>query len=157
MVFVEAKIFLALLLLSLVLFSGCAQQEQPSKLSEQAVLPNGAAQQPSVVEQQSNQEKSAQSNSATEPGNSPVEAFVKKFTMQEIQLHGVPDDCYTVIHGKVYNLSGAAAKHPGGERIYESCGIDGSFLFENKPGTGQPHSEKARSYLKKYEIGILKD
>lgn len=155
-VFMETKMLSALLLVSFMLFSGCAQQQQSSNLSNQDALSSEAAQ-PSVVEQQNNQEEIEQSGSASEPGNSPVEPVVRKFTMEEIQRHAVPEDCHTVIHGKVYNFSGAAAKHPGGDRMYEACGNDGSFLFENKPGTGQPHSEKARSYLKNYEIGVLQD
>lgn len=140
------------------LFAGCAQQaaaepqaigsSSPSSVSEQS---SGQSSEPISEDEDLD---SMVDSGGSEPSPDPV---VRKFTMQEIALHSTPSDCYAVIAGKVYNLSNSASKHPGGERIYDSCGTDGTYLFENRPGTGEPHSEKARGYLKNYELGVLQE
>jgi cytochrome b involved in lipid metabolism len=85
---------------------------------------------------------------------------IKMYTMQEVAAHGAnPDsnDCWTVIHDKVYDIADFIYKHPGGEQISQVCGKDGTVLFETRPmGSGTPHSETAREMLKKFYIGDLK-
>ena len=81
--------------------------------------------------------------------------------MAEVAAHGADsdsDECWTVIHGKVYDiLDFASNSHPGGEAIFEACGTDATKLFETRPmGSGTPHSADARKILEKYYIGDLK-
>jgi cytochrome b involved in lipid metabolism len=77
--------------------------------------------------------------------------------MDEVSAHATSTDCWFAIADKVYDASNAATKHPGGAAVYEGCGKDATTLFETRPmGSGTPHSEKAREYLKNYEIGLLK-
>lgn len=76
-------------------------------------------------------------------------------------MHGLDPDseeCWTIIHGKVYDiLDFATNSHPGGELIFEACGTDATKLFETRPmGSKTPHSEEARKILEKYYIGDLK-
>lgn len=86
---------------------------------------------------------------------------VKYYTMAEVAAHGADPDseeCWTVIHGKVYDiLEFASNSHPGGEVIFDACGKDATKLFETRPtGSGTPHSAEARKILEKYYIGDLK-
>lgn len=85
----------------------------------------------------------------------------KTYTMAEVEAHGLDPDseeCWTVIHGKVYNiLDFASNSHPGGEFIFQACGIDATELFETRSmGSKTPHSAEARKILEKYYIGDLK-
>ena len=82
--------------------------------------------------------------------------------MAEVAAHGADPDseeCWTVIHGKVYDiLEFASSSHPGGELIFQACGIDATTIFETRPmGSKTPHSAKAREILEKYYIGDLKN
>lgn len=93
--------------------------------------------------------------------SSSIPSNIKYYTMAEVAAHGADPDseeCWTVIHGKVYDiLEFASNSHPGGEMIFDACGQDGTTLFETRPmGSGTPHSENARKILEKYYIGDLK-
>ena len=85
----------------------------------------------------------------------------RTYTMEEVEAHGLDPDseeCWTVIHGKVYDiLEFATNSHPGGELIFQACGKDATTLFETRPmGSKTPHSANARNILEKYYIGDLK-
>ena len=55
---------------------------------------------------------------------------MRKITMQEVERHNTPDDCWVVLNGKVYDLSTFQKGHPGGsEIITENAGKDLSNLF----------------------------
>ena len=55
---------------------------------------------------------------------------MRKITMQEVERHNTPDDCWVVINGKVYDLSLFQKEHPGGsEIITKNAGKDVSNLF----------------------------
>ncbi len=97
----------------------------------------------------------------TTPTTTPTTTPVKTYTMADVEAHGAlgdSDECWTVIHGKVYDITEfAATSHPGGELIYQACGSDATKLFETRPqGSGTPHSENARKILEQYYIGDLK-
>ena len=78
------------------------------------------------------------------------------FTLKEISQHNSADDCWLLINGKVYNVTGFINSHPGGEAIIEGCGKDATELFETRPmGSGTPHSQRARSWVEDYYIGDL--
>lgn len=74
---------------------------------------------------------------------------------QETAKHNSQDDCWVIISGKVYNLTGYLDAHPGDvSTIFPYCGKDGSQGFvtkdEKKPKT---HSEYAGSLLANYYLG----
>lgn len=51
--------------------------------------------------------------------------------MDEVQRHCTAEDCWTVLHGKVYNLTPYFGFHPGGAKILMACaGRDGTALFQ---------------------------
>ena len=81
---------------------------------------------------------------------------IPTYTLTEVSQHAIPADCWLAISGKVYNVSNFAEKHPGGEAVYQGCGQDATTFFETRPmGSGNPHSDKARSLLPNFYIGSL--
>ena len=117
---------------------------------------------------QQTMEQSKSQTATTTPSVEPTKAtssptptikIVKTYTMADVAAHGADpnsDECWTVIHGRVYNIKGFLDKHPGGESIYEACGADATKLFETRPnGSNTPHSVKARAILETYYIGDL--
>ena len=55
---------------------------------------------------------------------------MQKITMQEVERHHTPEDCWVVINGKVYDLSTFQKGHPGGSKIItDNAGKDVSNLF----------------------------
>lgn len=57
---------------------------------------------------------------------------MRKISMQEVEGHNTPDDCWVVINGKVYDLSVFQKEHPGGSPIItNNAGKDVSNLFNN--------------------------
>lgn len=62
--------------------------------------------------------------------NSPV-----VYTMADVEAHAVKNDCWTTIHGGVYDLTTWVSRHPGGENaIIKLCGTDGSESYTRKHG-----------------------
>jgi cytochrome b involved in lipid metabolism len=58
------------------------------------------------------------------------------------------------LEDKVYDVSNFGNSHPGGEAVYEGCGLDATELFETRPmGSGTPHSVIARGLLSDYLLG----
>jgi len=50
--------------------------------------------------------------------------------LEEVATHAIEDDCWTVIDGKVYDLSGYANEHPGGSAaVTAGCGKDSTKRF----------------------------
>lgn len=73
--------------------------------------------------------------------------------MAEVTEANSASKCWTVVNGKVYDLTSFINKHPGGaQRILQLCGKDGTSAFENQHG-GQPRPEQELAGL---EIGPLK-
>jgi L-lactate dehydrogenase (cytochrome) len=55
---------------------------------------------------------------------------MRKITMQEVERHHTPDDCWVVLNGRVYDLSSFQKQHPGGSKIItDHAGKDVSNLF----------------------------
>lgn len=55
---------------------------------------------------------------------------MRKITMQEVERHNRPVDCWVVINGRVYDLSHFHGEHPGGSKIItQHAGKDVSNLF----------------------------
>ncbi len=78
----------------------------------------------------------------------------KKLKVSEVALHKTNSDCWTIIHGKVYDLTKFRVRHPGGDAILQACGTDATELFEKRPmGSKTPHSGMARELLDDYLIG----
>ncbi len=74
------------------------------------------------------------------------------YTMAEVATHNNATSCYTVISGKVYDLTMWVAMHPGGKQaILSLCGVDGTARFSAKHGT----DSKPNTALARFKIGVL--
>lgn len=61
---------------------------------------------------------------------SPATQTTAPITAESVRIHSTSEDCWTIISGKVYDLSRYASEHPGGvEAIVSSCGIDSTIRF----------------------------
>ncbi len=75
--------------------------------------------------------------------------------MSEVAAHAVQGDCWLVIDGKVYDLSGFEEVHPGDGAFLKYCGLDASVGFHTKDGRGRDHSAEAKAMMADYQIGVL--
>lgn len=95
------------------------------------------------------------STSVTTPAptiNTTAQPAVKTFTMADVAKNNSATSCYSVVRGKVYDLTAWISKHPGGEgAIKRMCGVDGTPGFTGKHG-GSAGPEGA---LDRYYIGDL--
>jgi len=74
-------------------------------------------------------------------------------TAQEIAKHNKADNCWMIISGNVYVLTGYLYSHSGGaQAIIPSCGGDGTQIFLNKGGNGS-HSSRAVQFLNSMLLG----
>lgn len=75
------------------------------------------------------------------------------YTMVEVKAKAAAGSCWTVISGKVYDLTNWISKHPGGQAAIKSlCGIDGTAKFMAM----HAGAAKQESILATYFIGNLK-
>ncbi len=72
-------------------------------------------------------------------------------TMRDVEKHNKPGDAWTVIHGKVYDITKFIKKHPGGMIIMNVAGRDGTKYFDYIQ-----HPEYVRNVMEKYFRGYLK-
>lgn len=90
---------------------------------------------------------------APKPTNPTPAPAVKTYTMAEVAAANSNTKCWSVISGKVYNLTPFTPGHPGGQAaILGLCGKDGTAAFLAQHG-GQARPE---STLAKYFLGALK-
>ena len=75
----------------------------------------------------------------------------KEYSLDEIAKHNTEEDCWLVIHGKVYDVTEFLPDHPGGpEIIVDLAGKDATDEFEDIG-----HSEDARQMMAEYEVGEI--
>ena len=66
--------------------------------------------------------------------------------------HASTSDCWSVVAGKVYDLTKWVSRHPGGQgAVAEMCGTDGAGSFLEQHGG----DAAAGQVLAGYQIGIL--
>lgn len=74
-----------------------------------------------------------------------------QYSLSDVAGHNLESDCWTVVSGKVYNITPYVNSHPGGkEKILKGCGVDSTDIFNAK------HQPGAFNNLKNYLIGSLK-
>ncbi|KAF2446256.1 hypothetical protein P171DRAFT_430446 [Karstenula rhodostoma CBS 690.94] len=75
------------------------------------------------------------------------------FSTPEIASHSTRDDCWIVIHGKVYNVTEYVRDHPGGvDVLIDMAGKDATEGYDDAG-----HSEDADEIMQSYRIGIAED
>ncbi len=107
-----------------------------------------------------NQSDTAQPQSEETPNSNAATTY----TMAQVATHNSADDCWTIIDGKVYDITSYIPRHPGGDEILRACGTDGTSLFERREtssgesvGSGSPHSANAARELAALQVGTLAD
>ncbi|KAF2076320.1 hypothetical protein CYY_002376 [Polysphondylium violaceum] len=76
-----------------------------------------------------------------------------EYTLEQVSKHNTPNDCWMIIHGKVYDVTSFLDDHPGGSQyLTDNAGIDATDAFLDVG-----HSADAVKMLDKYEIGICID
>eukprot|EP00440_Ansanella_granifera_P031265 gb/GFBE01033947.1/.p1 GENE.gb/GFBE01033947.1/~~gb/GFBE01033947.1/.p1 ORF type:complete len:120 (+),score=29.28 gb/GFBE01033947.1/:1-360(+) len=64
-----------------------------------------------------------------------VEEAARRISMEEVARHNSPEDCWLVLHGKVYDLTKFAKGHVGGKTlITDLAGKDGTLVFAASHG-----------------------
>ena len=53
----------------------------------------------------------------------------RRYTLEDVAQHNSELDCWTVVDGCVYNIAPFIAHHPGGRKILQAAGIDGTEIF----------------------------
>jgi len=79
------------------------------------------------------------------------------YSIEEVELHQNPDDCWMVIEDNVYDLSNYLPDHDRYLNIRDWCGIDATQDYNTKAGMDRDHSIKADEMLAAYLIGELVD
>lgn len=80
------------------------------------------------------------------------------WTAELVAAHNTQNDCWTIIHNNIYNISQYIPFHPGGtQTIIATCGKDGTSDFETKGGRGRPHLASTTDILKQYFIASIGD
>ena len=73
------------------------------------------------------------------------------FTAEEVAAHASESDCYTVVEGKVYDVTRYLRLHPGGFKLlFKNAGGDSTSDF-----LALRHSAKSRLILEQYYVGEL--
>lgn len=94
----------------------------------------------------------ADNNVQTQTNNT-TQTSATSFTMGDVAKHNSANSCWTVVDGKVYDVTAEENKHPGGRQaILAMCGVDASGAFNNQHG-GQRKPEQDLAGL---QIGTLK-
>jgi cytochrome b involved in lipid metabolism len=86
------------------------------------------------------------------PSKAPVTASTVQLTAAEVAKHDSANDCWSIVKGKVYDLTSFVSRHPGGQdEIKDICGRDGSSSFLSQ------HSgdSQANSQLSSFVLGEL--
>jgi len=77
--------------------------------------------------------------------------FEREYTEAEVAQHNREDDCWIIIHGRVYDVTGFLVDHPGGpEIITAEAGTDATAKFEEVF-----HSDDARRQLPDFCVGTV--
>ncbi len=86
------------------------------------------------------------------PTPTPVDATTY-YTRAEVSAHASTQSCWSIVNGKVYDLTSWISQHPGGSSaIKRMCGVDGSANFNGQHG-GQSRPERE---LASFFIGVLR-
>ncbi len=69
------------------------------------------------------------------------------YTADDVSKHDRENDCWVIVHDRVYDVTTFVPKHPGGNMIRVNAGGECTALFESY------HPLKARAVLEKFYIG----
>lgn len=78
----------------------------------------------------------------------------KTYSLNEVAAHDSESDCWVILKGKVLDLTGFEADHPGKKAFVKYAGQDITEVML-KIHKGEGHSESAYKWAEKFEIGVL--
>ncbi len=96
-------------------------------------------------------------SSSVQQATPPVPTVPTSVTLDAatVASHNNAQDCWLIIHGTVYAVTGYLNAHPGGRSIIiPFCGKDATRAFDTKAGAGS-HSSAAVSELARLAIGAF--
>jgi cytochrome b involved in lipid metabolism len=77
----------------------------------------------------------------------------KTISIKQVKTHNTATDCWSIVNGKVYDLTDWVSKHPGGSKdIIRMCGVNGSKGFNSEHGGDKSPAKD----LAMYQIGVVK-
>ncbi len=156
----KAKIIgliIGIVVLGGLIISSLSQQPAEQTLTATTTATTTVATSTATTTQNTNTSSSKPSQPTPKPTPAPAPApapqpTVKTFTSAQVTMHNNESSCYTIIEGKVYDLTSWISQHPGGERaILSICGKDGTAAYEGQHG-GESRPEKI---LATFYIGEL--
>lgn len=167
--FIFGVIVIAVLVAGLVFYQDKKINATPDVVtSDQSVVPVSKDTTTTTKETESNTNTNTNINT-TNPSTpttpvTPVPPVVTSSTttlnMAEIVKHNSKSDCWLLISGKVYDITGYFGSHPGGNSaMTPTCGKDATAAYatQNPNATGSStrsaHSAKAERLLNNYYIG----
>lgn len=78
-------------------------------------------------------------------------AHLPEYTLEQVSWHDRIDDCWIVLHDKVYNVTKMVQNHPGGfDVMMEQAGRDATLAFRSVG-----HSIDAIEQAEEFLVGIL--
>lgn len=92
------------------------------------------------------------SSGSSESSGSTKAPLVTTFTAAEVAKHNTATNCWSVVNGKVYDLTSYVNGHPGGATVIKAiCGKDGSASFAGQHGS----ASKPNNVLAAFVLGSL--
>ncbi|MBI4943376.1 MAG: cytochrome b5 domain-containing protein [Actinobacteria bacterium] len=74
-----------------------------------------------------------------------------RYTRAQVASHSSTSNCWSIVEGKVYDLTQWVSRHPGGSKgIAEMCGGNGGEFLEE-----HARDAAARQVLAGYQVGVL--
>jgi cytochrome b involved in lipid metabolism len=91
----------------------------------------------------------------------PARPTIAAYTLGDVAKHDQSGDCWMVIGGNVYDLTGYLSQHPTRPDVIVSwCGKEATVAYNTKnrdKNRSRPHSSYASNLLQQYQIGVLQD
>ena len=86
------------------------------------------------------------------PAAPPASAASTTYTMADVKKHADENSCWTIVDGKVYDVTSWIGQHPGGpDRIKALCGNDATGAFNGQHG----NDTTPKNRLASFQIGVL--
>lgn len=73
------------------------------------------------------------------------------YTLEEVAKHASDEDCWTILNGRIYDVTEYAKVHPGGRKIFLGKGKDCTELYNKY----HPWVNGA-ALIGKYQVGVVK-
>ena len=82
------------------------------------------------------------------PAAAPEDRAVRNISAAEVALHASQSDCWTIVDGKVYDVTSFISRHPGGaDAIAKACGVDATKDFKSVKKHGNSAVELLPTFL----------